>query len=494
MQKRPFLRILCILICSAVWLLGYPFLHERSQWFQSHFRTYAPGPFPQDSALLARTGFPKDSLLGLDTLSVDDSMTVAMPLPVTLSTIPPLVGDYHGTEVLDSFFRALRKPQQQIRIAYYGDSSIEGDLICMSFRDSLQKRFGGYGVGFVPIMTHIPGFRRSVRHQFSDNWHRSVIGQPNEEKMFRGISGEFFLPIMEGNSTDTIHADALTGDPSEDDDTHWVSYRGTSRFVGTQFFSDARFFYGRPEMGDSINRPLRVIANSSYQQRSHVLNGNHIVNEVSLLDTLSRRIRINFTQPNRTPLYGVSLESASGIIVDNFPCRGNSGYANLGISNAVLRSFQEKLQYDLIILQYGLNVINPRVESYAWYERQLLRVVKHFQESMPEIPILLIGVPDKGTKINGQMQTDPSVPRVTNAQRRVAEKTGVAFFSFYEAMGGAGSMVRWVEENNPKLANTDYTHFNFTGAKKASDLLLDFLLSAFQEIPEAENQRADRTL
>ena len=46
-------------------------------------------------------------------------------------------------------------------------------------------------------------------------------------------------------------------------------------------------------------------------------------------------------------------------------------------------------------------------------------------------------------------------------------------------MGGSGSMTKWVEEE-PVLANKDYTHFNFRGSKKVSDLLYKQLDAAYQ--------------
>ena len=44
-------------------------------------------------------------------------------------------------------------------------------------------------------------------------------------------------------------------------------------------------------------------------------------------------------------------------------------------------------------------------------------------------------------------------------------------------MGGQGSMVRWVEKERPRLASTDYTHFNYEGADKISRELLHVFLS-----------------
>jgi lysophospholipase L1-like esterase len=38
-------------------------------------------------------------------------------------------------------------------------------------------------------------------------------------------------------------------------------------------------------------------------------------------------------------------------------------------------------------------------------------------------------------------------------------------------MGGEGSMVKWVKEEKPPLANKDYTHFSAKGSKKVASLI-----------------------
>ncbi|MCF8363930.1 MAG: hypothetical protein K9G70_15055, partial [Prolixibacteraceae bacterium] len=52
---------------------------------------------------------------------------------------------------LDSLFVKLAQlDEKPLRVIYYGDSQIEGDHITYSFRKSLQEKFGGRGIGFLP--------------------------------------------------------------------------------------------------------------------------------------------------------------------------------------------------------------------------------------------------------------------------------------------------------------------------------------------------------
>ena len=77
-----------------------------------------------------------------------------------------------GVSSLSHFFQALnnaKKRKQKVRIAYFGDSMIEGDLISQDLRTSMQDVFGGNGVGFVPVTSIVAGFRKSITHSFG-NW------------------------------------------------------------------------------------------------------------------------------------------------------------------------------------------------------------------------------------------------------------------------------------------------------------------------------------
>ncbi|KAA3628041.1 MAG: hypothetical protein DWQ02_19540, partial [Bacteroidetes bacterium] len=139
-----------ILLSVGVILVLYPLIHDRSEFLKENFRSYH-----------LKDRFLKDSVAVNDSLATDSSLVILSSHSATTETL------YSGQEYLRSFFEALLKSGGQTRIAYYGDSSIERDLITQTVRDSLQKMFGGSGVGFVPVTSHLKGFRRSVYLNFS---------------------------------------------------------------------------------------------------------------------------------------------------------------------------------------------------------------------------------------------------------------------------------------------------------------------------------------
>ncbi len=466
MERNYFTTTLLILLSTAVLLLAYPHVHDRVPFLKNNFRAY---DFWRH---FLQTPPPADTVA----TSVQDTNTIDNQNVAVL---------YDGLSTLSNFYRALHQREGQIRIAYYGDSSIEGDLVSQTLRDSLQRRFGGKGVGFVPITTNVSGFRRSVRHRFSPNWFTCKVVTNNYRKLPRGITGEYYTIWRYAPQRDSLQADSTRVDtlpPPVYTGGHWVSYGTTRLNPGTSSFSEARLFYGAVEVDSGeVAKPGLLTATYGKEEQTFSLDGGEAVNEIRITPVNGGRIRFDFKASSALPVFGASLESPQGVIVDNFAARGNSGVLLTNINASVMEQFQDKLDYELVILQFGLNVLNAEMKDYSWYEKEMLRLIRYYQEHLPGVDILVVGVSDKATRIDGKMRTDPSVPRITQAQRQAAEKAGVAFFSMYEAMGGEGAMIKWVEEETPRLANLDYAHFNFEGADKAAQMLLDFLMDGYRQ-------------
>ena len=376
-------------------------------------------------------------------------------------TVPNLGG-------LDSFLAALRQAKadgSQVRIAYFGDSMIEGDLITGDLRNSLQTEFGGTGVGYVPINSITANSRGTIRQTFSEDWkeYNLITAKPPTAYPL-GISGHVFLPHT------LPQADSTAGSISR---ASWVEFQGGGPWARVRRFEQAQLFYGPGATSDE------VFVTTNGHEVPHALSGRAAVNAMLLKPgTPAKSMRMDFAVHRARPVYGVSFESPRGVVLDNFSFRGNSGLSLTKIPFAELAAFGKVLDYRLIILHYGVNVASASYASYKWYERGMTRVVDRMQRAFPNASILIVGMSDKSSRIDGEFVTDPSVPRLLAAQRSLAERNHAAFWNLYEAMGGENSMVSWVEES-PALANKDYTHVNSRGAHKIAGLLFDYLMQQY---------------
>ncbi len=344
------------------------------------------------------------------------------------------------------FYNALKKSgSSQVRVAHYGDSEIEGDLITSDLRNDLQKKYGGEGVGFLSITAQDINFRTTTKHSFSDDWKTVSVLTRNSENIPLGVNG--FVAIPQGNS--------------------WVKYEATGANEASKSFSIVKLYYSNAKSSS-----IKYSFDNGKEETTRLVAGDDIHELVLKSNGSAKSIKITATMANQAYFYGVSLESGNGVYVDNFPWRGNSGIAFRDLDTKTLKQFNKYLDYDLLILSFGGNMIGNSSSDFSWYENQMIKIVENLKEVYPNTSIILVSVGDKSVKRGSRFITDPSVPSLLAAQKKIAEKTGVAFWNLFEAMGGKNSMAEWVDAN-PPLAFKDYTHVTLQGAGKIADLLVE---------------------
>ena len=359
---------------------------------------------------------------------------------------PSLNGE--GYMNLEHFYRKLHDLENSksgsVRIAYFGDSMNDGDLIVQDVRSEFQERFGGEGVGFVAISSLSAGARGSVSHQYSKNWFSQTFVKVKKPQKPFGIDGQVFF----------------AKDPSQ---SYWVRYRAQSQPHSTMLNKPTLLY------GSSRNHNAYVTVKAdkdSVYTKSLVPSG--LLNTLKLTPGDVKSLQVNFHKADSVPIYGFNFDSGNGVHVDNFSIRGNSGLPLSILNPSLMNAFDRVLSYDLIILHYGANVLGYGSLNYKWYERNMTTVVSNLRECFPNADILIISTADKSSKIEGVMQTDPAVAPLANAQKNYARRTKSGYINLYQVMGGKGSMVTWV---NNGLAGKDYTHFNISGSKKVAKLI-----------------------
>ena len=365
--------------------------------------------------------------------------------------------DYTGNQYLVTFFEKLfqleTKKEGNVRIAYFGDSMTDGDLIVKDFRTYLQEKFGGQGVGFVNITSESASSRSSVTHEFSGNWKTQSYLKVKRPSRAFGVNGHVFF----ANDTANVA---------------WVKYKATKTKFASELPRPTLFY------GSSSNKEGKVffVTGDTIVKK---LTPNNTLNTLTLSEGSLKNLKVNFKKADSIPIYGFNFDDGKGVHVDNFSNRGNSGLPLGSFDINTMRAFHAKLDYDLIVLQYGANVLNYGTLDYTWYEKRMTKVVNHLKECFPGVAILIVSTADKSTKYDLEMKTDSAVVPLNRAQKKYAIKSEASFVNMYTLMGGDGSMVKWVEEV-PSKANKDYTHFNHRGAKEAANLIFTQLDQGYE--------------
>lgn len=395
-----------------------------------------------------------DSLSNSDTTSL---LPIAIPLKDKVSNF----NLYHKAHFITNFNvdtnsvaleRFIKKIYElkngiktKIRIAYFGDSMIEGDLLTQTLRKLLQQMFGGHGVGFVPITSQVAQFRTTVTDNYSGGW---------QEENFKtdGVKDHLYL------SGHVFHGD---GD--------WVQMKD-------QTVKDTTAILLKNLLCGYVSHPVNIMVNNS----SLAIHPDKIFNCIPLDKSKSTSIKLSVADP-ALPVYGISFESESGIVLDNYSFRGITGIEFSRIDSSFLSAINAENPYDLIIFQYGVNLLfRPYDKKFNWYANALMPVIKKIKTCFPESDFLLVSTADRAFRYGGQYQSAIGIDSLVKVQALLAYESGSSFYNQFETMGGTNSIVEWAAKN-PSWANKDYVHPNFRGAEILGQYFFQAILTDYEK-------------
>lgn len=394
-----------------------------------------------------------DSMVSVDTIAKKDTIA-EKPQPV----IPTVnVANTDSRAYLAAFYAALDSASSMpVRVVHYGDSQTEEDRITDMLRERWQKQYGGGGAGLLPLHQTIP--TRTIRQWLSINGvvqttqggpKRYLVYGPRSMRLDNndyGVMGQ--VAVMDSALVAGSEDIVMNIEPID------------KKRKPHNYFNRVRILTDSVEGYILANDTLLPFASN--------------LSPLSLADSTTK---CEIHLQGKGKVYGVSLETPTGVIVDNIPMRGCSGNIFTKIDSAQLSDFYRETNTRLIILQFGGNMI-PQTENpstISGYVRSTLRQqVRYLRACAPEASILFIGPSDMSTRINGEMATYPLVPYMDRLLKKMAEEEQIAYWSMYNAMGGQNSMVKWVEIG---LAGSDYVHFTRAGANKVGKMLHDWLMS-----------------
>lgn len=390
---------------------------------------------------------------------------------------------------LDLFFAALNRipeTSEQVRIIHYGDSQIEEDRISSYIRRELQTRFGGGGLGMLsarPI-----GGSMSASHAYSNNWKRytafSLTGEPLSTKRYgtMGITCKYVGNVSDKNFPEYEEDTLLNKEESDDEpfefmdkNRGYVTIRPTDKNNPNLFEYDrVRIFLGNVEE----NIKLNVVTNAG-QFQENISAGMDYKGYSFSFTTSPSNVSVTFSGGVSPDIYGISLESSSGVVLDNIAMRGSDGSVFVKFQQSLAKAMFSDLNPKLIILQFGGNAM-PVISSEKVaksYGKQLTNSINFIRKYCPDVSILFIGPADMCKTVNGQLQTYPMMETMIKELKNVCDESNVAFFDMYRAMGGKNSMIQWVKEG---WAASDYIHFNRKGAEKMSEILFKYLMLEYE--------------
>ena len=349
----------------------------------------------------------------------------------------------------DRFFRSLDNAgKKKVRILHYGDSQLEEDRISSTIRAGLQAKFGGGGPGLLPFGR--PYYTLCVSESSNANLNRYLVfGEGSRRSNGRyGIMGQ--CARMDTSVYTTVSSVKSNKAPS-------------------------RYFNRLTLMAGNISGTLNLKCNGKQYKLTASADPSAVGRIVVDLPDSSTSVR--FSTWGSADIYGIQLDDTLGVSLDNIPMRGCSGTIFTHMNSAQVKDYVDTENVQLIIMQFGGNSMPFRKtpKAISEYKSSIEKQIRHVHSLAPNAAILFIGPSDMSVNVKGKMVTYPHLPMMVDSLKAAANNAGAAYWDLYQAMGGEGSMVKWVKAR-PSLAGTDYVHFTPRGAEAMGNMLFESLM------------------
>ncbi len=450
-QKSFWLTLLSVSLLLLLFFLPRFSLFERTMrrvnLLSDVMRKNADGNIIAEAAIDSIQGY-SDSLT-VDSILEAELASLSGTATDSVDEGPVLIEDFamSDTSAMLKFHQALiESGNRQVRIAFFGDSFIEGDILAGHLRHLLQSRYGGKGAGWVEVSNVSDRFRATVKAE-NGGWSvHTAVDNHDFVASSQSFAGSYFLPDSIGRLT--------------------IRCQSTYYPEQLSHVDEATLFYlnsGSLELSAGMNngRKETVEVGEPGRLQTYILSGN--INRVDLEATGGGIV------------YGVAMDGATGISLDNYCLRGSTGLHLGDVPESYALSFSEVRPYDLIMLEYGLNIASKKSNDYSGYIHSMTKVINKLKKYFPGASILLLGASDRDEKgDDGQLHTMKGVESLIRFQRKLAHDCGIAFWDTRRAMGGEGAIARFEEKG---MAGKDYTHINSKGGNYLAELLFDALIS-----------------
>ncbi|MBL7472954.1 SGNH/GDSL hydrolase family protein [Robertkochia sediminum] len=351
------------------------------------------------------------------------------------------------------------------RIIHYGDSQLEGDRISAYVRNRLQGIYGGEGPGFVPVKQLYHQLKAKVTP--SENWLRFAAFDPKHEKFDHKKYGAF---TSVSRFTPYIHKDSVSLDTIEVTEASIAVAVAPTRYKRLRKFTHVDLHYGHAQT------PLSI----EVYQKDSLIKKDSFPADLSYhkyridLKTPPKDLKIVMRSKISPDFYGLTLDGDKGIALDNVAMRGASGTVFRKLDRENFNAMIRELDPKVFIFQYGGNSVPymKTEEAIDRYVKYVMSNVSWVRRMRADASVIFIGPSDMSTLQDGNYVSYKHLPYLNNKLREACVTNGIAYWSMFEAMGGANAMQHWVDQ---ELAKSDYTHFSSSGTKVISELFFTAL-------------------
>jgi len=360
-------------------------------------------------------------------------------------------------QALNSFFAVLDSVEKhslhQAEVLHIGDSHLQADFFPQQVRRRLQLQFGNAGRGLVfPY--------RAAKTNESFLWQSSARGQFAKRRLV--------------TASDSSHVGLAGMSFSTGDSSATVSMLLNGRDSLDYSFSKMQVLCMNPNR--SYNLILPDSGGKALFPECNALNGFCSYTFLPSAKTKNIQLEVLRGEKGKDPfnLHAFILtDTAAGII-----------YHSVGINGAEYRHYDQSelffkesamLNPSLLILSLGTNEAYARnfsADSLVYYAD---RVISRLLSVHPRAAVL---VTSPGDALRARKYKNPANAKAVKALQEYCANKGYAFYNWYRAMGGAGSIKQWFTRG---WATKDKLHLTAAGYRLQGEMLYRAIMKARQD-------------
>ena len=390
-------------------------------------------------------------------------LTFDLPPPVTIDGLDPApvdVEDPHGA--LERYFERtaalLRKgAKDPVRIGVYADSNGTMDFMTGEMRRVLQTSHGDAGHGYVALARPWNWYR-----------HQYVVSDYDDKAWTAYTVTTHPTPAM-----DPWYGHAMIVAQSKQSGARtWVETAPDTAPIGTHASRLEVWYLKYPAGGAfdvKVDGEVKATADTHAEGEPHfgfvrvdVPDGPHKMVAVTKIRTRRASWARCSSATSAPRAASRSTASAWG--------RSTACACCARARTSTTRFFAHR-PYDLVIFHIGSNTWNPAVMDPVACMKEL---IARLRRAVPDVSVMVMTPADWGEK--GANKTPGWLKKVEAQLRQAADESGAAFYDFRSAMGGEGSMAKFLGMN---LTQGDGVHFNQKGGAFVGDRVVAALGRAF---------------
>ena len=340
-----------------------------------------------------------------------------------------------------------------VRVSYYGDSVSATDEIPGRLRNRLQDVFGDGGPGFIFA---------APPHRYN---HTLAVDQVARGWIAYAVSTSI-------NVTDGLYG--VAGSTAEADGDGIIKLK--SKTPSGKIAHVDVYYLAQPRGGTAdllVDGDVKTTIDTT---------GDAKRSEFAAIDVpdAEHKVELKVTH-GRVRLFGITLERAPGIVVDNMAIISANP---MNEENNKAEHWQEQLAHrgaDLVIIMLGSNEAQwlTRGRALTDYAQTWQKLLAPVRAARPDAACLVVSPLDQAeVKDDGTIESRPVMKYMIEVQRKAAQAAGCAFYDTYTWQGGRGASIRW---NTRGLVDADFVHLSGKGTAMVADGLADAILAGYAE-------------